>query len=668
MNIMGRIRGRISGYLKEHPLFFSILLNLIFFAAVVVKYGQNYETNDDPGMAGIIYGVYGSSDAHAVFINYFWAWILKSFAQMMPGIPVYPIAMDIGFVVSFIAICYVLLKKNWGWGLFYSIIILGAFAFECYHSVQFTKVAACLAVAGVLLLAEGHWFVSVIYLLVGSMWRYEIFLGVLPLIGGYGIFKLLRACKNREYPFAWKLIGWGIGAVAVCLFFHLADSRIYQSDPDWKEYVEFNQSRAELMDYGFPDYYANEEALNALGVGFSDYYLYSNWDFADPDRFTTDRIQQMIALREEKVFSLDVVKAFLKEFLVAALYYKWIWCMLLAMTVALCETRKNCGWVVYCLVVLLGIECYLYWQGRFLVNRVDTGLFLAGTVLLAGVAMENGKAEHWLSPPRMAVAVVLTSILLQIPYLHSLHSTGEGADQVKAEEQSITGNMSEDKEHLYLISELHGSEMYTLAYGIWDRMPTGLRSNSYLLGGWGCFSPTTDDVLDAYNITNPFRDCVDAEVYLVDTDSSHVGAVISYIQSYYNQDANAVQVKQIGWYPIYKIVTKEPDYSGLSRGDDKLLNADFEITMDGGMAHVSGSAYVDGKNSYQSEAYITVTDSEGTEKSIYLTQKENSDCTEVEHGQYSLFETDFEWTDEQACEITLWYQCEGVVFCKQIKS
>jgi hypothetical protein len=161
---------------------------------------------------------------------------------------------------------------------------------------------------------------------------------------------------------------------------------------------------------------------------------------------------------------------------------------------------------------------------------------------------------------------------------------------------------------------------------------------------------------------------VDADVYLVDTDSAHLGAVISYIHSYYNTDAEAVQLKQLSFYPIYKIVTKEPDYSALPRGDDQLLNAAFEITRDGDTVHVSGSAYVDGKNSYQSEAYITVTDSEGTEKSIYLTQKENSDCTEVEHGKYSLFETDFEWTDEQACEITLWYQCEGVVFCKQIKS
>jgi hypothetical protein len=574
---------------------------------------------------------------------------------------VYSIALDIGLIVSFIAICYVFLKKNRGWGMFYSIIILGAFGFECYHSVQFTKVAACLTVAGVLLLADGHWIVALVYMIFGSMWRFQIFWGVLPLIGGYGIFKLVRACKNHEYLFVRKLIGWGIGAVAVCLLFHLADSRIYQSDPDWKEFVEFNESRGELFDYGLPDYEANEDKLNALGVGVSDYYLYSNWDFADPDRFTTTLLRQIIALREEKSFSMNVVKTFLQEVPIEAMNYQWIWGMLIVITVVFCESKKNCGWVVYCLVVLLGIECYLYWLGRYLLNRVDVGLFLAATVLLAGVALENGKVEHRLSPPRMAAAVVLMSILFQIPYFYSLQSTGEGTDEVKAEAQKVTGLISEDKEHLYL-SAMNGSVMYTLAYGVWDRMPTGLQSNSYELGGWECFSPITNAVLQAYNITNPFRDCVDADVYLVDTDSAHLGAVISYIHSYYNTDAEAVQLKQLSFYPIYKIVTKEPDYSALPRGDDQLLNAAFEITRDGDTVHVSGSAYVDGKNSYQSEAYITVTDSEGTEKSIYLTQKENPYCTEVEHGQYSLFETDFEWPENVEITIALWYKCEGMVY------
>jgi hypothetical protein len=333
---------------------------------------------------------------------------------------VYSIALNISLIVSFIAIGYVFLRKNWGWGLFYTVIILGAYGFECYHSVQFTKVAACLTVAGVLLLADGHRIVALVYMILGSMWRFQMFLGALPLIGGYGIFKLVRACKNHEYLFVRKFIGWGIGIVAVCLLFHLADSRIYQLDPDWKEFVEFNESRGNLLDYGLPDYYVNEEKINELGVESNDYYMYSNWDFADPDRFTTTLLQQMIALREENTFSLETVKSFFREFPVAAMNYQWIWGMLIVMTVALCETRKNCGWVVYCLVVLLGIECYLYWLGRYLLNRVDVGLFLAGTVLLAGVALENGRAEKQFSPPRMATAVVLTSILLQIPYLYRL--------------------------------------------------------------------------------------------------------------------------------------------------------------------------------------------------------------------------------------------------------
>jgi hypothetical protein len=105
----------------------------------------------------------------------------------------------------------------------------------------------------------------------------------------------------------------------------------------------------------------------------------------------------------------------------------------------------------------------------------------------------------------------------------------------------------------------------------------------------------------------------------------------------------------------------------MTRGDDEQLNFSFLAGKDtSGNVMVVGSAYVDGMNSYQSEAYINVTDSAGNENTFYLMQEENPNCEGVEHGQYSMFYTKFEWPEDSDCSITLWFKCEDKVFCREI--
>jgi hypothetical protein len=206
--------------------------------------------------------------------------------------------------------------------------------------------------------------------------------------------------------------------------------------------------------------------------------------------------------------------------------------------------------------------------------------------------------------------------------------------------------------------------MWNRVYGLWDRIPTGVKKNFYALGGWGTYSPTTDAVLKEYNIRNPYEECVDADVYLI--DNLHIQDTLSHIQTHYNESANAVLVKDLNGYSFYKIVTQSPDYSGMNRGDDELLDSAFAVARDGASIIVIGSAYVDGMNSYQSEAYIEVADSVGNEDTFYLTQKENPNCEGVKHGQYSLFYTKFEWPEDSECSITLWFKCENEVYSTTI--
>ena len=61
----------------------------------------------------------------------------------------------------------------------------------------------------------------------------------------------------------------------------------------WQEYQEFNSLRSQLLDYGFPGY-DSTEIYQELGITREAYELYRTWNFNDPDRFTSEVMEQLV--------------------------------------------------------------------------------------------------------------------------------------------------------------------------------------------------------------------------------------------------------------------------------------------------------------------------------------------------------------------------------------
>ena len=64
--------------------------------------------------------------------------------------------------------------------------------------------------------------------------------------------------------------------------------------------------------------------------------------------------------------------------------------------------------------------------------------------------------------------------------------------------------------------------------------------------------PANQEKLEKFGISNVYEDSIGNDnVYIIDKD---INTTIKYINDYYNSDARAEYVRNIGSYPIYRLV------------------------------------------------------------------------------------------------------------------
>ena len=109
---------------------------------------------------------------------------------------------------------------------------------------------------------------------VGFMIRYNSFFVVACFLFFLCLIDLLvKQCFSfrREY---WKknlryIVSFVIlFACAAALFF--VNSAAYNRDPEWKYFMEYSETRSDLLDYGLPKYYDHQEELEKLGITSTD--------------------------------------------------------------------------------------------------------------------------------------------------------------------------------------------------------------------------------------------------------------------------------------------------------------------------------------------------------------------------------------------------------------
>ena len=338
-----------------------------------------------------------------------------------------------------------------------------------------------------------------------------------------------------------------------------AIDRLSYRDGVWKEYMSFNDDRTQLYDYGFPSYDNNAGLYEELGISADTFKLYRNgWNFADPDRFTEEVMEKLIAAKPARKISLQTVKGFLKNFpwrfreerafyVFAAVFVVWL--------LSGAFDRKRVISVIYGIALFGLLYFYLYYQGRYLRERVDTGLWYAlslSVLYLRGDGSARLKQLRKLSPVLLPAAVLLILITNGSAYSWRAKNGEKREKQLKRQEQ--IRQAAEDDGHLY-IGKLGSLSVFN-AYAPFDRMLPGAQSHLIYLGGWGAYTSAWWETAKAWNVTNPYRDLIGREdIYLLDDD---IELTLAYLRSCYDSEAEAVEKGSAGKYKIYSIVSAAP--------------------------------------------------------------------------------------------------------------
>ncbi len=545
---------------RRLKLALALAINLAFLALMLTCYEPRFETNDDVLISKFVDGQFSVKTAYVPFLNIVLGWALKMLYTLGgDSFNWYSIVQYTVLFLGFTAITYVLLRRFRLFpALVMTAIILGAVGMDAYLSMNFSKPAAVATVGGMALIlcgmeGEGRSIPAIVCGIVlgllGYIWRFEEF-GICALImagccivpvyeklfqsPGAAIKARIGAAARYIAPFA-LLAAMAVGLLGLNSW---AWNRPYIAD-----YIEFDMTRSLLVDFYIPDYEEMPQVYDEMEMDENFVYMMQKWSFYDTEKFTKENMDKLIAVRDQfvprktageclGVFLNDCLHGFLIERPIGAFAF------MLALWLA-CGRRELKHWLslVYMLGMFLVIYMFMIWSERYLANRVDIGLFLALAVGLSFLI----KPEKLESERLLLISVLCLSLFIssRASRYQCIYDDNNRIEDKSADKAAIARVLEEDEKLFFVKVWSIDHEMY----GPLECAPAGYADKLVHIGGWSMHHPVIVDILEKYDIENPYRDIVNhPDCYIIDKD---IERTLSYISRYYYPNARAELIEPL---------------------------------------------------------------------------------------------------------------------------
>ncbi len=551
---------------QTSTVWFACVFNLTVLVLMLLILRPGYETNDDISISMIANGAWGVRDMHVICQNYLLGKLYNLFYTVGHGmIPWYAI-LQYAFVFSALTTvtCVLFRRLQSEQAFLVNGILLLYFGYECYIRMQYTKTAGIMLGAGAFLLFYEMekkkinrkavvW--GILLAVTGSLYRFEETAVCCVLVAGIGLYFLMNLKQWGEQKKKRLLTLLGVFGLTGILMVgcEILDQRLYASDPDWDAFMQYNEYRSNLTDYSIPAFADFEEEYKEMGISKTAYKIFrTGLNFYDPDVYSLDTLKKMDELRPRNNLSRALAENFLKEFPVG--YVKitvFLGFLLLAFLWLFWRKSEKLVWLVVAYEILaMGlIDFYLYYEGRYLENRVEVGMWFA--ISLVVIWFLDSAKMHL---NRQLVLIALGCLLIANQSTWKSRWRGLSEQEVRDQKylrEGFEDIVSVDPEGLYLAKL--GTITYT-GYGMFSPVPEGTFENVVWYGGWEMGNPLWVDKMAEYHVTNPYRDLIDQEhVYIVD---DKINLTLKYIKEYYQKDVEAELVKESTYLKVYRIKTK----------------------------------------------------------------------------------------------------------------
>ena len=551
----------------------AFAINLVFLAGTLTLLEIMWETNDDLFMSKFVDGQLSQKTVYVPYVHIFLGMLLKALYSLFgDGFNWYSLCQYLALYLGFTALTWTLLRRFKLFpALVMTAVILGAFAVDCYQSMNFSKAGAVGVVGGMSLMltamerCEGRekkhlLMLGALLALTSLLWRWEEFCLCAVLMASVCLRDLLGLLReNRSLAARERLLGlWrylrpfaALAGAAAILFgiFQLAWNL-----PGIAAYKRFDDTRSVLIDFEIPDYAQIPEVYDELEMDENFVYLMKNWSFYDTEKFTQENMERLIEARSTLVHRKtpgEVLGVFLNVCLMGYTRDRPFagFALLLALWLA-CGKRRGRDWagLAWMLLIFLGFYALFILNDRYLANRIDMGLFLAMAAVLSFL-LDDGRLDR----DRMLLTAVLGLSLFITWRSNRIWSPYDSHNVLedRSAERAVVQELLSDEEHLYLTKVWAVDHSL---YGPLETPPAGYAEKLLLIGGWSMHHPAIDALMAQWGLANPWRDLVGREdICLVDHD---VERSLAFLRRWYAPDAEAVLIEPISSrsdIKIYKI-------------------------------------------------------------------------------------------------------------------
>ena len=513
--------------MKKHLLILAAFaINLLFFLLYVLFGIVQYGSLDDYFMSNVLTGAYGSSyDVHTYFVNSAYGYFLKPFYFFFPQVGWYFIFELVGTFIAFTSICFVLIKKmETRLGVPLSLLILAALAPDFYFQLSFTQCATLYTAAGILLFVVGVSFKNqisliggVIFLIAGSVMRWECFLLGLPFFG------VLLASNIYNRKTLWKVSVVALGIILITIAGLKTHEKNLYTQEDYQYYADYQSVRAFLGDGAFYDFESTYDELEERGMSGKDFRLLKRWMMYDTEKFCIDSLRPVVnvCLRNKYAPNWERMPiAFLMAVSVALTRANG-WCWVIICVLLMLAPNKKTNWYPWVSLSLIALSlAYLLLVNR-LVYRVETGVWLYAIVCAIPFLSKDlvGKGYNIRFQNMLAGVIFLLATIFAV---WTISSQPLKTQWKLIETKEMTPDWSSFVEHV----QRHPNQVFLLPFDRYKQLGTlkdkpyksvtpGSWQNIIPLGYWNIHLPAMKSELAKRGVLNPIKDIVKPNVFVV---------------------------------------------------------------------------------------------------------------------------------------------------------
>ena len=303
--------------LAAYPLLVSFLLVAFATGLTYFFFTPHFISNDDPAMLLKVAGIskLTTPSAYMLYTHVFIGWILKSLYTLSLNFPWYGVYLSSCLALAYAVFFYIILRNNPSIsGLLLCVLFYLLIGMKLMLSLQFTIVAAMVALAGISLLVfypheyfEGQ---SSTHFSFEKILTFRNIAGVLLIALGcmirwrsmiYAIALALPVLAFYYYQKPFKIILRQSGLLAVGILLSALMYQVNQmaySSAGWDHFLEAKPKAMKFINYGIIQNLPNEERRKIekkIGWSTNDLNMFLNWFFMDEELYSIEKFDKALA-------------------------------------------------------------------------------------------------------------------------------------------------------------------------------------------------------------------------------------------------------------------------------------------------------------------------------------------------------------------------------------